>query len=100
MSVIPVYVCPPTVILQPEVDALALPEFCSVSWQDSYVVRYLHCTVLALTLAELVNDPKRPNTKPAMAMAAMSVIAIRITVASTGEMAFLFRPCRTIFISD
>ena len=44
----------------------------------------------ALTCAELVNDPKRPNTNPAMAMAAMSVIAIRITVASTGEIAFLF----------
>ncbi len=39
------------------------------------------------TVAVLVNDPKRPKTKPAMAMAAMSVIAIRITVARTGEMA-------------
>jgi len=42
------------------------------------------------TCAELVNDPNRPNTNPAMAMAAMSVIAMRMTVASTGEMAFLF----------
>jgi hypothetical protein len=44
----------------------------------------------ALTCAELVNDPNRPKTNPAMAMAAMSVIAIRITVARTGEIAFLF----------
>ena len=44
----------------------------------------------ALTCAELVNDPNRPNTNPAMAMAAMRVIAMRMTVASTGEMAFLF----------
>jgi len=41
------------------------------------------------TWAELVKDPKSPNTKPAIAMAAMSVIAIRITVARTGEIAFL-----------
>jgi hypothetical protein len=47
-----------------------------------------------------VNDPKRPNTNPAMAMAAMSVIAMRITVARTGDMAFLFRPFRTIFIGS
>jgi hypothetical protein len=44
----------------------------------------------AETWAELVNDPKRPKTNPAMATAAMSVIAMRMTVASTGEMAFLF----------
>ena len=42
------------------------------------------------TCAVLVNDPNRPNTKPAMAMAAMRVMAMRMTVASTGEMAFLF----------
>jgi len=45
---------------------------------------------LALTCAELVNDPNRPNTNPAIAMAAMRVMAMRMTVASTGEMAFLF----------
>jgi len=39
--------------------------------------------------AELVNDPKRPNTNPAIAMAAMSVIAMSMTVARTGEIAFL-----------
>jgi len=47
-------------------------------------------TVVAETCAVLVNDPNRPNTNPAMAMAAMRVMAMRMTVASTGEMAFLF----------
>ena len=41
------------------------------------------------TLAPDVNDPNRPNTNPAMAMAAMSVMAMRMTVAMTGEIAFL-----------
>jgi len=50
----------------------------------------LHTTCVAWTVAELVNDPNRPNTNPAMAMAAMRVMAMRMTVASTGEMAFLF----------
>jgi len=49
----------------------------------------LKALVVAATCAELVNDPKRPNTNPAMAMAAMRVIAFRITVARTGEIAFL-----------
>jgi hypothetical protein len=57
-------------------------------------------TTEALTCAELVNVPKRPKTKPATAMAAMSVIAMRMTVARTGEMAFLFFPCCTIFIVE
>jgi len=46
------------------------------------------------TRAELVNDPKRPNTNPATAMAAMRVMAISMTVANTGEMAFRFLLCR------
>jgi hypothetical protein len=50
----------------------------------------LQVTTTADTCAELVNDPNRPNTNPAIAMAAMSVMAMRMTVASTGEMAFLF----------
>jgi len=37
-------------------------------------------TALPLTCAVLVNDPKRPNTNPATAMAAMRVIAMRMTV--------------------
>jgi len=50
------------------------------------------CTSAVLiveTLAVLVNDPKRPKTNPAIAMAAMRVIAMRITVAKTGLIAFL-----------
>ena len=62
-----------------------------------------------VSVAELVNVPKRPNTKPATAMAAINVIAMRMTVARTGlialrlwssEMAFLFLPCCTIFIVE
>jgi hypothetical protein len=44
-----------------------------------------------------VNDPKMPNTNPAIATAAMSVIAMSMTVAMTGEMAFL-PTFRVIFI--
>ncbi len=46
-----------------------------------------HVVTDAVTCAVLVNDPNRPNTNPAMAMAAMRVIAMRITVASTGDIA-------------
>lgn len=44
---------------------------------------------VAVTWALDVNDPKRPNTNPAMAMAAMSVMAMRMTVAMTGDIPFL-----------
>ncbi len=54
-------------------------------------------TTEAVTVAELVNDPNRPKTNPAIAMAAMRVIAMRMTVARTGEMAFLL-PFFTICI--
>jgi len=43
----------------------------------------------AETVAVFVNVPKRPNTKPAIAMAAMRVIAMRMTVAKTGLIPFL-----------
>jgi len=46
-----------------------------------------HETTAAVTVADLVNVPNRPNTKPAIAIAAMSVIAISMTVASTGLIA-------------
>ena len=51
----------------------------------------VHTTVdeLIESVAELVNVPNRPKTNPATAMAAMSVMAMRMTVAKTGEMAFL-----------
>ncbi len=41
-------------------------------------------------VAGLADVPKMPNTKVAIATAAMRVMAMRMTVASTGEMAFLF----------
>ena len=55
---------------------------------------------VAVTWALDVNDPNRPNTNPAMAMAAMSVIAMRITVAMTGEMAFLPLPYVIFIVSE
>jgi len=36
-----------------------------------------------------VKVPKRPNTKPAIAIAAINVIAMSITVAKTGEIPLL-----------
>jgi len=52
----------------------------------------LQTTLLAgiESVAGLALVPKIPNTKVAIATAAISVIAMRMTVASTGEMAFLF----------
>jgi len=44
-------------------------------------------------LAVLVNDPNRPKTNPAIAMAAMRVMAISITVARTGLIPFLRLAC-------
>jgi len=71
--------------------AFDVPVFCSFTTQPPGAGReFEHTTLTADTCAELVNDPKRPNTNPAMAMAAMRVMAMRMTVASTGEMAFLF----------
>jgi len=46
-------------------------------------------TVPAETKAVLVKVPKRPKTKPAIAIDATSVIAISRTVARTGEIARL-----------
>jgi len=68
--------------------ALDVPELVKTTVQTP--VALTHVVTCPLTCAELVNDPNRPNTNPAMAMAAMRVIAMRMTVASTGEMAFLF----------
>ena len=64
------------------------PVFCRPTTQSCKLSE--QTTETADTCAELVNDPNRPNTNPAMAMAAIRVMAMRMTVASTGEMAFLF----------
>jgi len=69
---------------------LEVPVLLTFSVHTSFPLTVVHEATAAETRAELVNDPKRPNTNPAMAMAAMRVMAIRITVANTGEIAFLF----------
>jgi len=86
----PALVTPPNTIVDPVGVVLAVPLLMSeiVHTESATVVQV---TTAALTLAVLVNEPKRPKTKPATAMAAISVIAMRITVARTGEIAFLLR---------
>jgi len=70
---------------------LLVPVFLRMTRQLPFVALKfdLQLVTWAVTCAELVNDPKRPNTNPAIAIAAMRVIAMRITVARTGEIAFL-----------
>jgi len=86
---IPEMVAPPDVTLQtvPTL-VLAVPVLVRLIWHEALPPR-VQVTIEAVTLAELVNDPKRPNTNPAIAMAAIRVMAIRITVARTGLIAFL-----------
>jgi len=81
---------PPACIEHPWIRTFEVPELVKVRVQTSLPPTEVQEVTLAETCAELVNDPKRPKTNPAMAMAAISVIAMRMTVASTGEMAFLF----------
>jgi hypothetical protein len=87
----PVTADPDQLIEQPAplVAALDVPELVRVTMQAG-LAAILHDVTCAETCAELVKDPKSPNTNPAMATAAMRVMAMRMTVASTGEMAFLF----------
>ena len=81
------------------------PVFCTVMpqshvWSGDVPVGAEQVTVdeLIVSVAELVNVPNRPNTKPATAMAAMRVIAIRITVARTGLIALRCFPYFASFI--
>jgi len=84
---------PPICSLPPTTATLLVPVFVRTTthWLlfAAVPVPAVHLLTCAETCAELVNDPKRPNTNPAMAIAAISVIAMRITVANTGEIAFL-----------
>ena len=66
-----------------------VPVLVRVTRHVSFPAAALHAVTCADTCAELVNDPNRPNTNPAMAMAAMRVMAISMTVARTGEIALL-----------
>jgi hypothetical protein len=47
----------------------------------------------AETMAELVKVPRSPKKNPDIAVAAIRVTAIIMTVARTGEIAFLFLEC-------
>jgi len=86
---------PPICSLPPVTATLDVPVLVSVTvhWllfaTVVPAVPAVHFVTCADTCAELVNDPNRPNTNPAMAMAAMRVIAMRMTVAKTGLIAFL-----------
>jgi len=74
----------------PVATTLDVPEFVRTTVQTSLAAGLLQDVTWALTCAELVNDPNRPKTNPAIAIAAIRVMAMRMTVAKTGEMAFLF----------
>lgn len=84
---------PPTLMPQAVIAVLLVPVLVSARVHTSLLgtaPARVHEMTRAETCAELVNDPNRPNTNPAMAIAAINVIAIRITVAKTGLIAFLF----------
>lgn len=88
------YVIPPYVIEPDSAFVFAVPVFVTETLHppaggDAPVQAAKTWTEDAETCAEDVNDPKRPKTNPAMAIAAMSVIAMRMTVAMTGDIAFL-----------
>jgi hypothetical protein len=87
-----VQVCPPHVSVRVFAWVLEVPVLSANRVLPAAVPVALWTMVACamVTLAVLVNDPNRPKTNPAMAMAAMRVMAMRMTVASTGEMAFLF----------
>jgi len=102
-STVPVYVNPPNVIEQDCATVFDVPELIIDRSQISWTAK-VQLVTLALTVAVFVNVPNRPNTKPAMAIAAMRVIAIKMTVANTGEIAFLlpvrvgiFMTCRSLW---
>jgi len=81
------------------VSTLAFPVLVRISVQSSWLatVEAEQLVTDACTRAVEVKVPNRPKTKPAIAIAAMRVMAIRITVASTGLIALRFR-CRVILI--
>ena len=86
---VPTYEEPSNVILQtPVAVVLEVPELVKMS---------VHCSGVPLqetpedaeTTAELEKVPSNPKKNPETAVAAMRVIAMRITVARTGEIALL-----------
>jgi len=73
----------------PPVLVIARIQYEDVAAFPAPVVPAKQLTTDSWRLALLVKVPKRPNTKPAIAMAAISVMAMSMTVARTGEIAFL-----------
>jgi len=70
--------------------APALPVFLRLTMQaDVAALPATHVTPTAVTLAVPDSVPNRPKEKPAMDTPETSVIAIRMTVARTGEIALL-----------
>jgi len=83
---------PPHVMTMLLAIAFEVPVFMTVTVPVGPAASETPCTKAVATsdtLAVLVNDPNRPKTNPAMAMAAMRVMAMRMTVAKTGLIAFL-----------
>jgi len=95
--VVPTYVMPPKVIWQDCATVFEVPVLIMERSQISWTANEQLVT-LAVTVAVFVNVPNRPKTKPAIAIAAMRVMAIRITVANTGEIAFLLQVRVEIFM--
>ena len=62
-------------------------------------VEVMQVAACAVTVAALVNEPRRPNTNPATDKAAMTVTAMSRIVARIGEMAPLLLPrCRAFIV--
>lgn len=95
------YVVPRYVRLRAITLALIVPLLVNNIWlvpgpQDAVMtpptaIPLLIATDVTVICAVLLEDPKRPKTKPPIATAAMSVTAMISTVAMIGEMAFLPR---------
>jgi hypothetical protein len=84
---VPRYEEPPKVILQtPVMRVSAVPELLRTSVHTSGVPLQFD-PAEAETAAELVKVPRRPKKNPEIAVAAMRVMAMSITVARTGDIA-------------
>jgi hypothetical protein len=72
------------------VDAGALPVFSRVTAQfDKRAEPEVQLSVVTVTLAVAESVPNSPKANPAIATPATNVMAMRMTVARTGEIAFL-----------
>jgi len=68
----------------------AFPVFCSSTRHSEFPVPpWLHVSTMTVTFCVADNVPNSPKENPAIATPATNVIAIRMTVARTGEMAIL-----------